>query len=52
MVNAITAIPRTAIKENVAGAGAVSATVKNAKAHSGIASRRWNTSAISSMARV
>jgi hypothetical protein len=36
------------IRNSVAVAGgAVRATVKNAMAHSGIASRRWKTSAIS-----
>jgi hypothetical protein len=34
------------ITNSVAVGGAVRATVKNAMAHSGIASRRWNTSAI------
>jgi hypothetical protein len=35
------------IMNSVAVGGAVRATVKNAMAHSGIASLRWNTSAIS-----
>jgi hypothetical protein len=50
----IAAIPRAAtantvvggIRNSVAVGGAVRATAKNATAHSGIASLRWNTSAI------
>jgi hypothetical protein len=52
----IAAIPTAAMANTVVGGirnsvavagGAVRATVKNAMAHSGIASRRWKTSAIS-----
>jgi hypothetical protein len=51
----IAAIPTAVMAKTVVGGivngvavgGAVSATVKNATAHSGIASLRWNTSGIS-----
>jgi hypothetical protein len=36
MVKAITAIPRTAIRDGLAAGGAVRATAKNAIAHSGM----------------
>lgn len=47
VVSAITAIPRTAMRNDVAGGDAVRATVKNTIAHSGSVSLRRNTNAIS-----